>query len=324
MMTPLQRREFQAAQLIRDFEPIWNGRNKRRLFTIACSAPHPFTGNITYARWQEAAPPQRIVKGAQPFRLHRGFFQYRTPEEQSVAWHVNFADPCLFTAYSSHLFAQDEIQVSEHPVLGSLREALVAEGTVPLTVDSKGRPTPITIAGVQRRCAINTAPSPSCPRGLYGHEFQLAREEQVIAATQALNPPPISNILAIAAPAYGQGFYTGEQISLILNTAYTGFLAARCETAHLGLPDHRVVVHTGFWGCGAFGGNRSLMTILQLLAADLAEVDLEFWAFDSTGLRTAEEANLAYTRLIASSSSVPHVLRSIEEMRFEWGLSDGQ
>jgi len=38
-----------------------------------------------------------------------------------VPWYVNFADPRLFTAYGSGLFAQDEIQAAEHPILGHLR-----------------------------------------------------------------------------------------------------------------------------------------------------------------------------------------------------------
>lgn len=316
---PFQRREFQAATLIREFEPIWNGRNKRRVFEIACSQPHPFEGNIVYTRWKEASPPAQVVTGSSTFRSRKGVFEYEAPDDQSVAWHVNFADPGLFTAYSTGLFAQDEIQVSEHPILASLREAFVAEGTPPRTADADGRPTPVTISGVQRRCVVNTAPSAKSPRGLYGNEFQLAREEQIIAATKPLSPPTISNILAMAAPAHGRGAYTTEQIALVLNTAYTGFAAARCESVHLGSPTHRVVVHTGFWGCGVFGGNRSLMTILQCLAADLAGVHLEFWAFDTEGSRTVDEAKMTYARLVGSGRSVPEVLTLIEEMRFQWG-----
>lgn len=33
------------------------------------------------------------------------------------------------------------------------------------------------------------------------------------------------------------------------------------------------MIHTGWWGCGAFGGNRRLMAILQFAAAQLAGVD---------------------------------------------------
>jgi hypothetical protein len=41
---------------------------------------------------------------------------------------VNFADEHLFVAYASRLFAQDEIQVAEHPSLGHLKEKLVRKG----------------------------------------------------------------------------------------------------------------------------------------------------------------------------------------------------
>ena len=37
--------------------------------------------------------------------------------------------------------------------------------------------------------------------------------------------------------------------------------------------DAETVIHTGWWGCGAFGGNQELMALLQLLAAEWAGVD---------------------------------------------------
>jgi hypothetical protein len=323
MNQPLERREFQAEELIRSYEPIWNGRNKQKVYQIACSGPHPFEGKIVYARWPEEVPPERVATAARHFSSRTGIFDYGEQDDQSVTWHMNFADPELFVAYSSSLFAQDELQVSEHPVLGSLREALVAEGSKPRTIGLDGKPTAITISGVQRRCAISTRPTADSPRGLYGNEFQHAAEKQIVAATKALSPPTTSNILAMAAPAYGRGAYSSRELSHILNTAYTGFSAARCESILIGSPTHRVVVHTGFWGCGAFGGNRSLMTILQSLAADLAEVDLVFWAFDDPGVRIVEDARAVYSRLIASRNSLRDILASIENMGFEWGTSDG-
>lgn len=41
------------------------------------------------------------------------FYDYQPESEDSsaVEWHVNFADPRLFAAYGSGLFAQDEIRV---------------------------------------------------------------------------------------------------------------------------------------------------------------------------------------------------------------------
>jgi hypothetical protein len=77
-----------------------------------------------------------------------GYYDYRPIFDTGVGveWHVNFADPNLFYAYGSVFFAQDEIQVAEHPILGSLREAIVAEGR-PATTMANGRPTPGTRHG---------------------------------------------------------------------------------------------------------------------------------------------------------------------------------
>lgn len=42
-----------------------------------------------------------------------------------------------------------------------------------------------------------------------------------------------------------------------------------------------MVVHTGNWGTGAFGGNRILMATIQLLASQVAQVDeLVFHTFE--------------------------------------------
>jgi hypothetical protein len=323
MTPPLKRHEFQADRLIKEYPPRWNGRNKLTVFDIACSCPHPFDGHIIYSRWREEMPPERISQGSCNFTSRKGIFEYGEPDHGSAVWHMNFADPDLFVAYSGSLLAQDELQVSEHPVLGSLREALEATGVLPRTVDYNGHPTPITISGVQRRCAIETKPTAKCPRGLYGNEFRHADEMQVEAATKPVTPPTMSNILAMAAPSCGSGIYRQKQLAYVLNTASTGYAAAKRESAQIGSPTSRVVVHTGFWGCGAFGGNRTLMTILQSLAADLAEIDLVFWSFDDHGLRIVENARTVYSRLVASSNSTRDILASIEKMGFEWGESDG-
>ncbi|MFA6168681.1 MAG: hypothetical protein WC700_18810 [Gemmatimonadaceae bacterium] len=41
---------------------------------------------------------------------------------------MNFADPRLFTAYGSELFAQDEMQVAEHLAFGAVRGRCMRAG----------------------------------------------------------------------------------------------------------------------------------------------------------------------------------------------------
>ena len=136
----------------------------------------------------ESFAPERA---AEHVVRHEGFYDYRPvlSAPGAIEWHVNFADPHLFFAYGGPLFAQDEIQVAEHPILGSLREALQAYCATALTVE-QGRPTPVLVAGVERRCHVATDPNPAegRPRGLYGNEFGRAPAEVVRRATKRIEP----------------------------------------------------------------------------------------------------------------------------------------
>lgn len=322
---PLESASFDAGRLIRDSPPRMGHKNKRVVYEIACSSGFPFEGEVNYARWPTQQPPG-VLLARPPFSIRQGVFAYERPADSTTAsWHVNFADPLLFVAYDSPLLAQDELQVAEHPVLGSLRDALVAAGHEPLTVDDQGSPTPITITGAQRRCVIETRPNPAAGRrhGLYGNAFARAPAELVAAATQALAPPTISNILAMAAPDGGCGAYRRGELDDILSTAFTGFSAARQESERIVTGGPRTTIHTGFWGCGAFGGNRTLMTILQSLAADLAGVETVFWAFDTPGVKLVEAARREYEQLRDATLTVSELLGQLQQRGFEWGVSDG-
>jgi len=126
--------------------------------------------------------------------------------------------------------------------------------------------------GVEWRCrvAINPDASLGRPNGLYGNSFSRASVEAIERATQAIVPPTITNLIAMEAPAFGNGRDTEQDIEFVLSTAFTAFTAARVESRRDRTKLPEVVVHTGFWGCGAYGGNRVLMALLQLLAAQLA------------------------------------------------------
>lgn len=323
-MKPFERLHFDARALIRDHPPQWRSERKRLVFETACASGCPFEGELVYAVWGEAEPPMALTARSN-FAVRVGVFEYAAPAASTTEWHVNFADPNLFVAYGSALLAQDELQVAEHPILGSVYEALAARGKPPRTVDAHHRPTPVTITGVQRRCAIDTRPNVAAgrPSGLYGNGFDHAPTGQIRAATTSLSPPTTSNILAMAAPWGGYGEYAKEEITYVLNAAFTGFLAARQESERLAPAGSRTVIHTGFWGCGAFGGNRTLMTMLQALAGDLADVEIVFWAFDQQGVELFQSAHAHYGRLRDTASSVTDIRDHLLRQKFQWGVSDG-
>jgi hypothetical protein len=327
---PIQRRTYTAAELVRQHPPVLRNENKQLLFAIACPPGTVHSGRLEYSRWPEMPlPPPREVDLGSAARLvvvRDGHYDYRPILDPGagVEWHVNFADPNLFYAYGSALFAQDEIQVAEHPVLGSLREALVAEGR-PTTTIANGRPTPVLVMGAERRVRIQSAPGTESggPSWLYGVAFASATADAVREATNRIDPPTISNIIAIVAPYGGRGRYQREQIGLAMGTAYSGFRAAVLESRRAAGPDALVAIHSGFWGCGAFGGNRVMMVLLQVLAANMAGVDrLVLHIGDSSGWASVDRA-LGLTPDLASAASADDLIARAEALGLVWGVSDG-
>jgi Poly (ADP-ribose) glycohydrolase (PARG) len=173
---------------------------------------------------------------------------------------------------------------------------------------------------VPRRGAIDTAPGPGRPGGLYGHRFAAAPVDQVLAATTIIEPATLSNLVAMEAPAYGRGDYTFEEITGILTTAVTGFGAAVAETERLA-SGSRTVIHTGWWGCGAYGGNQELMALLQLQAAEWAEVDeVGFHIGSADSEPILQRAHEVQESLPGTTADL---VAAIVDRRYQWGASDG-
>jgi len=127
---PLQRDTFPAHRLMTEHPPVLHDPNKRIVFEVACPPGTVHEGEVGYSRWPTLPLPDAIALdgAAERVEVRESVYEYRpaTGAEHAVQWHVNFADPRLFTAYGTGLFAQDEMQVAEHPALGALREALHA------------------------------------------------------------------------------------------------------------------------------------------------------------------------------------------------------
>ena len=70
---PLHHDTFHAHRLMTEHPPVLRDPNKRVVFDVACPAGTVHEGEIAYSRWP------------------------------AMEWHVNFADPRLFTAYEERL-----------------------------------------------------------------------------------------------------------------------------------------------------------------------------------------------------------------------------
>jgi len=201
----------------------------------------------------------------------------------------------------------------------------VVDGLRPVTRED-GVATPMLPRGVERRCAVATDDDPDedRPIGLYGNAFGRAREEAVRRATQVLDPPSITNLLAMEAPPGSTGRYTAEQIHGVMATAYTGFRAARLESALALGDDVEVVLHTGHWGTGAYGCNRVLMAMLQVIAAKAAGLDrMVFHTYDQAGAAPCRESVVRLKELATGAATLGEALSAIDAAAFEWGVSDG-
>jgi Poly (ADP-ribose) glycohydrolase (PARG) len=279
---PLQRATFHAATLMAEHPPVLHDPNKKVVFGVACPPGSTHAGDLAYSRWPAFPLPAAIsaADAVQRVVVHEGIYDYAP------------ASGVEGGAEWHVNFADPRLFVSYGSGLFAQDEMQVAESSA-----VEGR-----------------------PNGLYGNEFMMAKADVVRRATVRLEPPTISNVIAIAAPYGMSGRYLARDIEFALVTAYTGFRAAVQESD--GRP---AVVHTGYWGCGAFGGNRVLMSMLQVLAAELAGVErLVFHTVTTPGRAEFDQAMEKLRReLPGSAVNTPLALERIAGMGLRWGASDG-
>lgn len=303
---------------------------------------------LRVARYDSRAMPMdasAILTTDTQFQIVQSVYGYE-PASDPREFHfwTNFADKHLFAFYASNLFAQDEWQCLEIPALCSLREWMDAHSkadsnAVPLTVQS-GNPTPVIVMNAPREVNIDAV-----GHKIYGNAFSVAPVETIDAATTLLPRPVLSHIIAMEALKHRHGVYTSRDIALTLQTAITAFKAARLEAAlefadrklggHGQGMDPRIVIHTGNWGCGAFGGNVEIMCLLQMIAARIAGVEhLAYHVLSAENETTCNRAvaalDLLMDKLRAAAAATPpqqpnlmEIANYVAGLNYKWGLSNG-
>jgi hypothetical protein len=312
---------YEVSELVKEYPPSFSNRNKTHLLSLHHNM-EPYEGKLTYTRWKKMNLPETYTKNATLLEVREDIYQYERHESQDeVEWYVNFADQVLFVAYSGPLFAQDEIQVAEHPILASLVTLYRSKykndtNRRPYTTNGTD-PTPVLIQGAQRRIHVELTNS-----GLYGNAFARGTTEQVTKATTLIRPPTVTNLIAIEAPQ-GYGTYAAYTIEFILVTAYTGFMGAKVQ----GGISKKCVIHTGNWGTGAYGGNKILMAMLQIIAARLAGIDqLVYHTFMPVFTAAYKEALHTLDNKLAPEGKTVNIrdlINKIESLGYRWGFSDG-
>ena len=317
---------FDNATLFRDFPNNPYNANKKLVLSIAIPAGYDHTGCVTVSAWGPDATLDPITITVDTLiEVNIGIYPYAdTPASRNGSeWCVNFADKWLFNYGEGNLLAQDELQIAEHPVSSCLRHAMADTAIAPLTRDrsKNDAPRPLLIRDILRHVHLDTT------TGLYGTAFAYAPAADVIAACTPIKPPTVSNIIAMDAPAGGQGIYEERTLVDIWTTALTAFYGAVCEAKASNGDSPECTIHTGWWGTGAYGGNRTLMAIMQVIAARAAGVTrLVFHTVDSSGAADFDAAcsHPGLNEFLSGTSLDPKAfLRYCAAQSFRWGVSNG-
>ncbi|KAK5965973.1 Poly glycohydrolase, partial [Trichostrongylus colubriformis] len=101
-------------------------------------------------------------------------------------------------------------------------------------------------------------------------------------------------------PGFRNAQYKKENIDRELNKAYVGFL-----------PKHRNAcpVATGNWGCGVFGGDKELKSLIQMLAAARAGRDMIYYTFANKQFEIS--MNELYEKLLYKKATVGAVYKAL-------------
>ena len=308
-----------APRLLKLHPPRIEYAKKQLLFDISLS--RGLSGDASVLRYQEIPLPSTYQPYEEdtPIVARKGYFQYTT-SDRTEDWFMNFAHHDLFHGYGLFMFAQDEIQVAEHPVLASFREMMLAgaAGLRPMTVEG-GVPTPVLFRRLQRTVAIDT-------RSIYGARFARADEGAIRKSVRPIEPPTLSNILAIEAPiSSGNKVYDRAEVEGALRTAFSGFRAAVLSSVDAVKAGKPIVLHTGNWGCGAYGGNRQLMLSIQMMAARLAGIAelVIYGGADSNDDVGVFDAELSRRFKFKPGVAVSRVVDRLVAAGFQWGTPDG-
>lgn len=307
-------------ELINDYLPVYGPKRKQRIFEVALERHRTDDGEISITHVMSNQPEMDstvLEKKSFKLTLDKGFYDYAKARECEDTWFVNFADPTLFVAYDSDLFAQDEIQTLEMPLLAAFKKFIESRpigGFAPLT-NVDGNPTPYLFKGVPYWISVNTSPvlKDGTVENIYGYRFMDASDEAIEAGIRTFEGNLRSNVLVISAPAGGYGRYSEEELTELMKTLICSFSAVREQAAG------KVVIHAGNWGCGAFGGNRELMYLAQMYAASVCGIDelvMHDWKEEIDKAKALYE-NMDKTMIFSD------VVAFLHSRKYEWGESDG-
>lgn len=151
---------------------------------------------------------------------------------------------------------------------------------------------------------------------------QAACQDSIKKATVVFPSPQPTNLICMASLKNSSGAYTLVQLRYLFICALTSFSAASCESTRF---SRSTVIHTGNWGCGAFGGNLELTAIIQIAAARAAKIKtLVYHTFDQKGTDAFEKAQIQLNQLLTTSPIETNTfIEALLGLNYRWGEGNG-
>ncbi|KAJ3411612.1 hypothetical protein HDV05_001981 [Chytridiales sp. JEL 0842] len=365
---------FDPVELARRYPIRWGSKKKEQIFKGRCSLakPHVLYADrdpIQVVRLRARCLPA-VLEAADHWpkvtfvpKVYNVDSSMNDLTRNEVTWCVNYAEQQLLDYYEDDFLNSNEIVAMEHPILGSLRQALAdASQTgvfsksglgitskpgflldrpefylpmdkgrnklrflelLPMPVDPAGNPAPFLIMNIPKVCEI-------MPKGIYqgqkydvyGDQFKNAEPDLIRQIATPLQPGlRKSNLICMNAPHQWanhlrpkQGAYKLHEIRHVFRTAYTSFYGAMKRSPN----NASVVIHTGDWGCGKFGGSRTVMCFLQIAAARAVGVERIY--YHSNRDREKLDQALALLQKVWPSGKieVEALLKALEAEKKEW------
>lgn len=307
--------------LMKKYPPVFENSIKKEYYEKAAFCHRKQNGIVKISRWTfvtERKSPLCLEKHELEIQNVSCFFSYEEGKKDEKIWWLNFADENLFDYYGSDLFAQDEIQTFEHPLLGSVMEYLDTEKIpeMPSKTEEKDRTTPYLIENIPYWIRVNVTPilQNGEQGNFYGWRFSKSSKEVISRGVSIIERDWKNNIIAMAAPSGGKGEYSQNELIRLMETVLVAFGAA-VKTGNLE-KYKKTIIHTGNWGCGAFGNNKELMYLSQIIAASLVGVDtLIFHSADSDIL---EQAKIKFQNIQEEK-----LILFLENQHYHWQNPDG-
>jgi len=266
---------FDMADFVRWVDAHWKSSQKSKLLesTLFTHEPLPQTLEITYHQLymsqdefaQKLNAPLNEINTA----FHEGWYAYTDQGHL----HIDFANAYSFGGgWRVEGNVQEETLFCEFFKLALL--AYLSAATGEMIRPATGSPeqenadaTPFIVENVERQYRVDPA--------LYGNGIYEVNAREIPGY---VTPQENTSVVfgGIAARRWSsQGTYSRNDLLYHLKAAYLAFIGEKL----LNEADARA--HTGPWGCGVFHNSPKMLTGIQLLAARMAGVDINFWGVDA-------------------------------------------